>query len=176
VKSLRKLRKDKRKRRRRAREFRRAQRRRHEVTDQQWEAINPLLPKRIARTGRKPADARMMLNGILWVLRTGAPWRDLPERFGPWQTVYDYFRNWRADGTFDKILQALQIRLDRDGKIDWDLWCIDGSNVRAARCAAGADKKVPAGTRKNRKTTVWAARAADSAASSTWLLTATACR
>ena len=175
MKSSRRLRQKRRKRRRRARQFRTAQRRRHEVTDQQWELIEPLLPVRTAKTGRKPVDARKMLNGILWILRTGSPWRDMLERFGPWQTVYHYFGRWRADGTFDKILEALQIRLDRQGRIDWDLWCIDGSNVRAARCAAGADKKAAAATGENPRTTLWAARAADSAASSIWLLTATAC-
>jgi transposase len=149
---------------------------RHAVTDAQWELLKPLLPQRTAKTGRKPVDPRTMLDGMLWILRTGAPWRDLPERFGPWQTVYDYFFHWRADGTFDKMLQALQIRLDRQGRIDWDLWCIDGSSVRAARCAAGAEKKASSATPKNPKTTLWAARAADSAASSIWLLTARACR
>ena len=110
---------------------------RHELTDEQWIIIKPILPKRTATTGRKPRDPRDMLNGILWILRTGAPWRDLPERFGPWQTVYDYYRHWRDDGTFDQMVQDLQIRLDREGKIDWDLWCIDGSSVRASRAAAG---------------------------------------
>jgi transposase len=75
---------------------------------------------------------------MLWVLWTGAPWRDLPERFGRWQSVYDRFNRWRRDGTFDRIAKALRIRLDRQGKIDWDLWCIDGTSVRAARSAAGA--------------------------------------
>jgi transposase len=117
-----------------------------------------------------------MLEGILWVLRTGAPWRDLPERFGPWQTVYDYFSAWRKGGVFDRVLEALQVRLDEDGKVDWDLWCIDGSSVRAARCAAGADKKAAAGTRASRTTTRWAAAAAGSGASSTWSLTARAFR
>jgi transposase len=112
-----------------------------------------------------------MLNGMLWVLRTGAPWRDLPERYGPWQTVYQYFSSWRSDGTYDRILETLQIRLDREGKIDWDLFCIDGSNVRASRAAAGASKKVSGATPKNPETTRLAAREADSAASSTWLLT-----
>ena len=156
------------------RQQQRAVQRRHEVSPQQWNVIQPLLPRRTAKTGRKPVDAKQMLNGILWILRTGAPWRDLPERYGPWQTVYDYFRNWRADGTFDRILQRLQIRLDRQGKIDWDLWFVDGSNVRAARCAAGARKKDdrPASP----PTTLWAARVADSAASSIWWWTPTACR
>jgi transposase len=149
---------------------------RHELTDEQWELVHPILPPRTARTGRPPSDPRQMLNGILWILRTGAPWRDLPERLGPWQTVYDHFRNWRRKGVYDRILEALQIRLDRNGQIDWDLWCIDGSSVRASRAAAGAGKKVAADTLRSRKTTVWAARAADSQANSTWLLTAGACR
>jgi transposase len=149
---------------------------RHEVTDEQWEVIQPILSKRTAKTGRPPSDPRLMLNGILWILRTGSPWRDLPERFGPWQTVYDHFAKWRALGAYDRILEALHIRLDADGAIDWDLWCIDGSSVRASRAAAGASKKAAAGTRTSQKTTLWAAREADSAASSTWLLTVGACR
>lgn len=148
---------------------------RHEVTDAQWEVIQPILPKRTAKTGRPPSDPRLMLNGILWILRTGSPWRDLPERFGPWQTVYDHFAKWRALGAYDRILEALHIRLDADGAIDWDLWCIDGSSVRASRAAAGASKKAAVVTRKSQKTTRWAAREADSAASSTWLLTVEAC-
>ena len=150
--------------------------RRHQLTDEQWDAIEPLIPRKVARTGRPPEDPREMLDGILWVLRTGAPWRDLPERFGPWQTVYDYFSAWRKGGVFDRVLEALQIRLDRDGRIDWDLWCVDGSSVRAARCAAGAAKKVAGATRASRPTTRWAAAAADSGASCTWSLTATAPR
>lgn len=149
---------------------------RHEVSDEQWEVIQPILPKRTATTGRRPSDPRVMLNGILWILRTGSPWRDLPERFGPWQTVYDHFSNWRKQGVYDRILEALHIRLDADGAIDWDLWCIDGSSVRASRAAAGASKKATGVTRTSRKTTLWAAREADSAASSTWLLTVEACR
>jgi transposase len=148
---------------------------RHELTWEQWERIEPLLPP-LASTGRPASDRRRMLNGILWILRTGAPWRDLPGRLGPWRTVYGHFQQWRNDGTFDRILQALQIRLDRDGRIDWDLWCIDGSSVRAARAASGASKKVSSDTPRSRKTTLWAAREADSAANSTWLLTAEACR
>jgi transposase len=149
---------------------------RHQLTDEQWTVVEPLIPKKNACVGRPPKDPREMLEGILWIARTGAPWRDLPERFGPWKTVYDYFRNWRKGGVYDKILAALQIRLDRQGKIDWDLWCIDGSNVRAARCAAGADKKVTSVTKTNRRTTHWAAAAVDTGQNSTWLLTATAFR
>src|SRR4029453_12501802 len=91
---------------------------------------------------------------------------------GPWQTVYDHFRNWRKDGVFARIVEALQIKLDKKGLIDWDLWCVDGASVRAARAAAGADKKVSSGPRKNRRTTLWAAAEAGLDPSSTWLLTA----
>jgi transposase len=142
-----------------------------EITDEQWAQVEPFVRVERAETGRPPRDEREMLNGLLWVLRTGAPWRDLPERFGPWQTVYHYFNAWRSKGTFDRILEALQIRLDREGKIDWDLWCIDGSNVRAARAAAGATKKVSSDISTSPQTTRWGARAADSAANSTWSLT-----
>ena len=111
--------------------------RRYEIDDAHWVLIREFFPDN-RRQGHPWRDHRQVLNGILWVLFSGAPWRDMPERYGPWQTVYDYFRNWRANGTFDRILQTLQIRLDRQGRIDWDLWFVDGSNVRAARCAAGA--------------------------------------
>lgn len=149
---------------------------RHELTDEQWTWVEALLPKRAARTGRPPSPPRCMWNGIFWILKTGAPWRDLPERFGPWQTVYEHFSNWRRDGTFQRILEALQIRLDREGKIDWDLWCVDGTQIRAARAAAGATKKVPAGTRASRPTMRWVAAEAASEPSSIWLLTAKALR
>jgi len=149
--------------------------RRHEVTDAQWKFIQPLLPQRTAVTGRPPNDPRMMLNGILWVLRTGVPWRDMNTRYGRWQSVYDYFCKWRHGGVYESLLEALHIRLDKAGKVDWDLWFVDGSSVRAARAAAGAEKKVSNATRTNPRTTRWGARVADSQANSTWLLTAEAC-
>ena len=85
-----------------------------------------------------------MLNGIFWRLNTGAPWRDLPERYGPWQTVYDRFWRMRRSGLLDRLIERLQLRLNEAGLIDPDLFCIDGSSVRAARAAAGAAKKKPA--------------------------------
>ena len=145
---------------------------RHALTEEQWQAVEPLLPRSTARTGRPPSERRLMLDGIFWVLATGAPWRDLPERFGPWQTVYEYFSNWRRSGVFAAIVEALQVKLDKNGLIDWDLWCVDGANVRAARAAAGAGKKVSSDTRTNRPTTLWAAAEAGLDRSSTWLLTA----
>jgi transposase len=92
--------------------------RRHELSDAQWELVKAHIPERTSATGRPPRDPRDMLNGMMWIVRTGAPWRDLPERFGPWQTVYDYFTEWRQGGVLDQVLEALQIRLDADGHVD----------------------------------------------------------
>ena len=114
--------------------------RRHELASEHWELLKEFLPKR-AGTGRPRADLRAVLNGIFWIVRTGAPWRDLPQRYGPWKTVYHWFSQWRKDGTWDRILEQLQIRLDREGRIDWDLWCVDGSTIRASRAAAGGGEK-----------------------------------
>lgn len=151
---------------------------RHELTDEQWEIIRPLLPrprqKGPGKPGRPVRDQRIIANALFWILLTGAPWRDLPERFGPWRTAYHHFNRWRSTGVFDRIIKALQIRLDRDGYIDWDLWCVDGTNVRASRAAGGASKKASVAGRKSQGTTAWAAREAVSGARSTWLLTAKA--
>ena len=145
---------------------------RHELTDEQWALVDPVVPESTAKTGRPPKDRRLMLNGIFWSLNTGAPWRDLPDRFGPWQTVYGHFSKWRREGVFAKVIETLQVKLDERGLIDWDLWCVDGANVRAARAAAGADKKVSNATPTSRRTTLWAAAEAGLDRSSTWLLTA----
>lgn len=76
---------------------------RDRITDDQWECIQDLFPPP-AETDRPPREHRLILDAIFWVLRTGAPWRDVPEEFGPWQTVYDHFNGWNADGTFDRML------------------------------------------------------------------------
>jgi transposase len=109
---------------------------RHELTDQGWAHIADLFPAQ-GRGGRW-SDHRTIVNGIMWRLRTGAPWRDLPERYGPWQTVYDRFNAMRADGMLDRMLERLQAKLHADGLIDAELWCIDGTVIRASRAAAGA--------------------------------------
>lgn len=145
---------------------------RHALTDQEWEHVSPLIPRREAKTGRPAKDPRLMLDGVLWILGTGAPWRDLPDRFGSCKTVHRYFTQWRSAGVFDAIIDALQIKLDDQGLIDWDLWCIDGASVRASRAAGGADIKVSRVTPTSRRTTRWAAREAGLAPNSTWLLTA----
>jgi transposase len=113
---------------------------RHRLTDKEWDCIADIFPTP-APTGRPPRDRRTIVDAILWVMRTGSPWRDLPEDYQPWATVWDLFDKWNADGTLDEILHRLRaMRLDA-GKIDGELWCIDGTIVRAARCAAGGGKK-----------------------------------
>ncbi len=82
-----------------------------------------------------------LVNGILWHLHTGAPWRDVPAQYGPWQTVYDRFNWWRKDGTWARILTTLLDELDDAGRISRELWCIDASVIRASRAAAGARKQ-----------------------------------
>lgn len=110
------------------------------LTDEEWGLIANIFPEP-AKTGRPRRDARTVLDGILWVLRTGSPWRDLPEEFGPWQTAWRMFDEWNADGTLAEILRRLQASFLAAGAIDHQLWCIDGTTVRAARCAAGGGKK-----------------------------------
>jgi transposase len=119
---------------------------RHRLSDEQWALIAELFP-RPASTGRPPSDRRMIVDAIFWILRSGAPWRDLPKEFGPWETVYGLFNTWTAAGFWDKILGRLQAAQADAGEIDNKLWCIDGTIVRAHRCAGGGGKK---GTRRNR--------------------------
>lgn len=143
--------------------------RRHELADAQWDLIRDLMPTE-GGPGRPWKDHRSMVNAMMWILRTGAPWRDLPDYYGPWQTVYDRFNRWRKEGLWDRILERLRIRLDKEGRIDWDLWCIDSSLIRASRAAAGARKKGI--QRKSPQTTHWVARGADLEQNFTWFLTA----
>ena len=83
---------------------------------------------------------RTVINGILWVLRTGAPWRDLPERYGKWTTVYSRFQRWRKAGVWDRILAEVQALSDQQGDLDWEIHFVDGTIVRAHQHAAGAKK------------------------------------
>lgn len=117
---------------------------RYDLIDVQWEQIALFFPDRYhhGRAGRPWKDHRPLVNGILWHLHTGAPWPDTPERYGPWQTVYDRFNRWRKDGTWAKILDALLLCLDKAGLIDRELWLVDASVIRASRAAAGAKTKL----------------------------------
>jgi transposase len=111
---------------------------RHELTDAQWERLQPLLPPQKPHTGRPNKDHRLIINGLLWLLRTGAPWRDLPERYGSWKTVASRFYRWQRAEIWHHILQGLQREADAEGTLDWSLHHVDGTIVRAHQHAAGA--------------------------------------
>jgi transposase len=113
-------------------------RHRGELTDQEWERLEPHLPPEKPATGRTNTDHRQIINGILWRERTGAPWRDLPDRYGPWSTVYSRFWRWRVAGLWDRILAAVQRQADTAGDMDWRVQFVDGTVIRAHQHAAGA--------------------------------------
>jgi transposase len=112
--------------------------RRGDLTDAQWRRLEPLLPPAKPWTGRPNEDHRRILNGILWIDRTGAPWRDLPERHGPVGTVSSRFYRWRAAGAWQRVLSALQAEAEARGEVDWGLHFVDATVVRAHPHAAGA--------------------------------------
>jgi transposase len=110
---------------------------RHDLTDEQWSVLEPLLP-----VGRKPGrpptwTKRQLIDGIRWRTRAGVPWRDVPPQYGTWQSVYGLFRRWQRDGTWARILTDLQARADAAGLITWEV-SVDSTTARAHQHAAGA--------------------------------------
>ena len=111
--------------------------RRHDLTDAQWAVLAPLLPAASGK-GRPPKwTKRQLIDGIRWRIRVGAPWRDVPEQYAPWPTLYGLFRRWQRAGVWDTILSALQAHADADGRIGWDV-SVDSATSRAHQHAAGA--------------------------------------
>jgi len=104
--------------------------RRSVLSDAQWETIEPLLPAQKPWSGRPRRDHRQVVEGIIYRYRCGIAWRDLPEEFGPWQTVWKRHRAWAADGTWDQILEALLVRADAHGELDWSV-AVDSTICRA---------------------------------------------
>jgi transposase len=116
---------------------------RHDVTDEQWELLEPLMPRSTAgKAGRPWADHRRVVNAVLWRTRAGAAWRDVPAGYGPWKTAYNRHRRWSADGTWDRVLGELQRGSDVDCE-SWDVG-IDSTVIRAHQHAAGARHAPPA--------------------------------
>ena len=111
---------------------------REQLTDAQWERLRPLLPPQKPQTGRPAHDHRRILEAILWLDRTGAPWRDLPPELGRWQTVSSRFYRWRQQGVWARVLAALQTQADARGELDWLLHYLDSTVIRAHQHAAGA--------------------------------------
>ena len=108
---------------------------RYELSDQEWARIEPLLPpERTGKQGRPAKNHRAMLNGIVWLARSGAPWRDLPERYGSWKSVYTRFCAWRDSGLLERIFIALS------ADADFENLMIDSTIVKVHKSAAGAKK------------------------------------
>ena len=117
--------------------------RREELSDEQWKIIEPLLgemPRRTDGRGRPWRDNREVINGILWILRTGAPWADLPDRFPPYQTCHRRFQMWVKDGTLRRILEALAEELQSRGKFYLSECFIDGTFVSAKKGALESER------------------------------------
>lgn len=119
-----------------------------DLKDEQWAIVKPLLPKPVSREdgrGRPRVNDREILNGILWILRTGARWQDLPERYPPYQTCHRRFQEWVKAGVFEKVLRSLVLDVKERGKLDLTECFIDGSFVIAKKGVAGWEK--PSGAR-----------------------------
>lgn len=123
---------------------------RHELSDNQWKKIEPL----VHRYGRKSKlGDRNFINAVIYILKTGAPWRDLPKRFGNWTTIYSRFSNWSKAGHFEDIFKALQIEMDPTGSL------VDGTIARAHQDASGG--------KGGSNSTIWVVHVADSPRKST---------
>lgn len=102
------------------------------LTDSQWNLIGPMLPGKDGDPGRSGRDNRLFLEAVLWLVRTGSPWRDLPDEFGPWNTVFRRFRRWAQKGVFENIFKALS------GDPDFEYVMVDGTIVRVHQHGTGA--------------------------------------
>ena len=108
---------------------------RYELTDEEWNQVYALLPsERTGRKGRPAKDNRSMINGMVWIARSGAAWRDLPERYGPWESVYSRFRKWTEDGILDNVFRVLTLDADEENL------SIDSTVIRAHQASAGAKR------------------------------------
>lgn len=115
---------------------------RHDLTDEEWWRLEPLLPERVARRGGRWADHRAVINGVFWRTRTGSPWRDLPTGYGNWKTVYNRHRRWSGDGTWVAVLDELRRGCDVGEPGEWAVG-VDSTVVRAHQHAAGARRGPP---------------------------------
>jgi transposase len=114
-----------------------------DLTDDQWKIVSTILPedpRREDKRGRPWSDRRTVLNGVLWILRTGAPWKDLPTRYGPYQTAHRRFQNWVRSGVIEKILVALAAHLKEAGGLDLKECFVDGTFVPAKKGGSASEK------------------------------------
>ena len=108
--------------------------RRYELTDEQWSLIEHLLPGKEGDPGAHGEDNRRFVNGVIWIARTSAPWRDLPERYGEWNSVYQRFNRWSKSGVWNRVFQAVKLP-------DLEALMLDSTVIRAHQHAAGAPEK-----------------------------------
>src|SRR5215211_2774123 len=113
------------------------------LTNEQWARLKPLLPPQKPSTGRTNLPHRPLINGILWVLRTGAPWEELPRRYGKHKTVSSRYYRWCKQGIWQRIFSELQAQADADGSLDWTIHFVDSTVIRAHQHAAGAKDSDP---------------------------------
>ena len=129
-------------------------RRRHELTDEQWELIEHLLPGREGTRGVTAQDNRLFVNAVLYVAKTGIPWRDLPDRFGNWNSVWRRFDRWCAAGVWQKLTDA-------SGDADLEELLLDSTTIKAHPSASGSRKQPSEKKRLRTSGDVWAVPAAD---------------
>ncbi len=115
---------------------------RHELSDRTWEILEPLVPKPKPGPGRKRLDNRRVLNGIVYVLKTGCAWADVPRRYGSPTTCWRRLKEWTANGTWEQIWRTLLGYLDRQGRLGWDKVFLDGMFVRAIRGGTKIGKSI----------------------------------
>ena len=109
---------------------------RYELAKEQWDRIKPMLPpEETGKRGRPRKDNRTMLNGMLWIVRSGAQWRELPEAYGPWQSVYARFAKWRDDGTLGRVFHTLS------GDTDMENLSVDSTCIKVHESANGGEKR-----------------------------------
>ena len=113
---------------------------RYALSDAQWERLQPLLPPEKGPMGRPSTSHRRFFNAIVWLVRTGAPWRDLPPEYGYWGSMATRFYRWNRNGTFLRIFKGLRQQADGKGLIDWEMHCVDSTVIRAHQHAAGGKK------------------------------------
>jgi len=114
---------------------------RHTISDKDWERLQDLLPGQAGDPGVTAKDNRLFVDAVLWIAKTGAPWRDLPARFGQWNSVWRRFDRWAKKGVWQRVFEVLQ-----DPDLEWLI--LDSTIIRAHPCAAGAEKKVTAAVGK----------------------------
>jgi transposase len=127
------------------------------LTKRAWQTISSLLPR--SGRGRQWRNYRVVINGIVWKLRTGAPWRDLPNRSGLWQTCYDRFIRWRQGGTWDRLLAQVQTTTDAVEAVNWEV-SIDSTVIRAHQHASGTRRR-PSQTDQKRESSIRRTRPSD---------------